>query len=109
MDQLKPCTTKTIPNLKNLQTEMCLCTKFKRVLKYMMKGFYDPANLENELQRAHEIEALLVKKYEFTCICNICATKWDLRSGDAEVYDFTESDDSVDDFISEHDSDKYLF
>ena len=77
--------------------ETCVCARFKRTLKYMMKGFCKEENVANELQRARKIEASIVNKvpgFSHVCSCVICGNCWDLSSRDAELYDLSDSEDS---------------
>jgi len=46
----------------------CICIRFKRALKYFMKGFYDEDTLSSELKRAHEIENIFRKEN----FCKFC-------------------------------------
>jgi hypothetical protein len=49
----------------------CICKQFKRILKYFMKGFYEPKNEQAELKKAKQLEAIIFNMHNNTC--NYCS------------------------------------
>ena len=56
------------PNYSN----KCICTKFKRTMKYLMKGFYkNDEQLISEIKLAKELEPKILNFEKKTC--NFCS------------------------------------
>ena len=92
--------------------ENCACIKFRKALKYMMKGFYDKANVERELHRALEIEANLIVKIGFNCYCIICSDNWNLQSIDENnnlTHHFFNDSDLIDPYYGPSNSDLEIY
>jgi len=60
-----------LPNINgsklNQNGNDCVCVRFKRTLKYFMKGFFHINQAQKELNLAHQIEQLIFKNSSSDC------------------------------------------
>ncbi len=60
-------------DIKNpIHLNKCICSKFKRTMKYLMKGFYyQEEQLISGIQKAKELEPKIINPKQKTC--NFCS------------------------------------
>ncbi len=57
----------------------CICTQFKRTMKYLMKGFYyNEEKLNSEIKLAKELEPKILNLEKKTC--NFCSKPFFFRN-----------------------------
>lgn len=60
-----------INDKKSRSPKNCVCTQFKRILKYHMKGFYLISREQNELNQAKELVKIIFDQENNHCkFCN---------------------------------------
>ena len=57
------------------ELQRCVCSKFMRILKYNMKGFFDSISLAKELNQAESISEIIFEKQDEGYECKFCFKK----------------------------------